>query len=90
MLLKAKDMALADWVKLYGKDVVLSADCGLFPEFKDIRCSVKSAARSNSNRGVFVVSVIIKSENRRRDGKRIKVDSGMTGLTVSWNEVPTN
>lgn len=89
MLLKAKDMSLADWVKLYGKDVVLSADCSLFPEFKDIRCSVKSAVRSNSNRGVFVVSVIIKSENRRRDGKRMKIDSGMTGLTVSWNAVPT-
>lgn len=89
MLLKAKDMALADWVKLYGKDVVLSADCSLFPEFKGIRCSVKSAVRSNSNPSVFAVSVIIKSENKRRDGKRMKVDSGMAGLTVSWNCVPT-
>lgn len=82
MLLKAKDMALADWAGLYGKDVTLSADCNLFPEFKDIRCSVKSAARSNSDASVFVVSVIIKSKNKRRDGKRMKVDSGMTGLTV--------
>lgn len=82
MLIKAKDMSLSDWAKLYGKDVTLSASCSLFPEFKDIRCTVKSAARSKSSTNVFVVSVIIKSENKRRDGKKMKVDSGMTGLTI--------
>lgn len=82
MLLKAKDMSLSDWSKLYEKDVTLSASCSLFPEFKDIRCTVKSAVRSNSNTNVFVVSIIIKSENKRRNGKKMKVDSGMTGLTI--------
>ena len=82
MLLKAENMTLSDWSKLYGKDAVLSASCSLFPEFKDILCTVKSAVRSNSNAKVFIVSVIVKSGNARRNGKKMKVDSGMTGLTV--------
>lgn len=82
MLLKAKNMVLSDWIKLYGKDVTLTAACNLFPEFKDIRCTVKSAERSKSNTNIFIVSIIIKSKNNRRTGKSMKVDSGMTGLTV--------
>lgn len=84
MLLKAKNMVLSDWVKLYGKDVTLNADCNLFPKFKYIRCTIKLAERSKSNTNVFIVSIIIKSKNNRRNGKLMKVDSGMNGLTVEY------
>lgn len=79
--LKAKNMTLSDWTSLYGREATLDATCTLFPEFKNIKGVIKSASRSKQNPNVFIIYINIKKQNDTV--KQIKVDSGMSGLTVT-------
>lgn len=78
---KASNMLLADWVGLYGRDVILNATCNIFPEFKNIKCKILSVSRSKSNLNVFIIYIKVKKKNGSI--KNMKVDSGMTGLTIT-------
>lgn len=80
-ILKASNMVLADWVGLYGQNVILNATCSLFPEFKNIKCKILSVSRSKSNLNVLIIYIKVKKKNGSM--KNMKVDSGMTGLTVT-------
>lgn len=74
-------MVLSDFVSIYNKEVILNANCTLFPEFKNIRGKIKSAVRSKSNSSLYILEI---ETSRRGKRKRIKVDTGMNELTISY------
>lgn len=78
--LKASELVMSDWVKLYNKRVIMSANCTYFPEFNNQHCIIKSVKRSKSNSDLFIVSVIIETKTGKT--RKLDIDSGMRDLVI--------
>lgn len=78
--IESKNMTYSDWSSLYNKKVILDADCSLFPEFNNIKCTIKNIKRSKTNSSLYIIEV---ETVRKGRVKRISADSGMNGLVVT-------